>query len=107
MFLLYNYILSDNRKRKERIISTLKKVSTIAANSNFTANIVKQLIEHQSQIKVVYPGANDLRSIESDNFLKIEGDPVLLTLSRLEKRKGHVYILGAIAKLKKELPRII
>ena len=32
-------------------------------------------------------------------FMEIKGNPVLITLARLEKRKGHAVILKAVKKL--------
>ena len=101
-----NELFSNNANKKERISSTLNKASIIVANSNFTAGLVEQMIGKKPQIKVVYPGANDLRSLEPDTSLHIKGNPVLLTLSRVEKRKGHFFILQAIQKLKKQFPNI-
>ena len=101
-----NELLSNNLNKKERIISTLNKVPLIVANSNYTATLVKQLIGNKNNISVVYPGANNLCSLKPDISLKIEGKPVLLTLARLEKRKGHALILEAIKKLKENFPNI-
>ena len=101
-----NELYGNNFNKRERISSILKKTSKIVVNSNFTAGLVEQLIENKRQIKVVYPGANDFRFLEPDTSIQINGDPVLLTLSRLEKRKGHLYILQAIKKLKKQFPNI-
>ena len=101
-----NELISNNINKKKRISSTLKQASEIITNSHFTAGLVKQLIGKKSQIKVVYPGANDLRTLESDTSIQIKGDPVLLTLSRLEKRKGHVFIIKTIQKLRKQFPNI-
>ena len=56
--------------------------------------------EKKPQIKVVHPGATDLRSLDSTDFMNIKGNPVLLTLARLEKRKGHFFILQAMKELK-------
>ena len=36
----------------------------------------------------------------------IEGDPVLLTLARLDKRKGHAKIIEILKKLKLKFPKI-
>ena len=99
-------LFCNNSNRKMRVSSTLDKASVIIANSNYTAGLVKQLIKNVKKIKVVYPGANDLCSLESDDFLKINGNPIILTLARLLKRKGHIFILQAIQKLKRKFPNI-
>ena len=101
-----NELFSSNTNKKERISSTLKKASTIVLNSNFTAGLLTQFIGNKYKAKVVYPGANDLHSIKPDTSLEVKGDPILLTLSRLEKRKGHIFVLQAIERLKKQFPDI-
>ena len=101
-----NELFSNNAHKTERISSILNKTSIIIANSNFTADLVKQLVGKKEKIKVVYPGAIDLRSIEPDTSIQIKGKPNLLTLSRLEKRKGHIFILQAVKRLKKQFPNI-
>ena len=102
-----NELISHNNNKKERITSTLNKVSTIVVNSNYTAGLVEKLIEKKPQIKVVHPGATDLRSLDSTDFMNIKGNPVLLTLARLEKRKGHFFILQAMKELKNKFPDIM
>ena len=102
-----NELISHNNNKKERITSTLNKVSTIVVNSNYTAGLVEKLIEKKPQIKVVHPGAADLRSLDSTDFMNIKGNPVLLTLARLEKRKGHFFILQAMKELKNKFPDIL
>ena len=101
-----NELFSNKEYKKNRIVSTLAKVSTIVANSNYTRELVKKLIQDKDQIKVIYPGANDLRSIQAENFITIEGDPVLLTLARLDKRKGHAKIIEVLKKLILKFPKI-
>ena len=103
-----NELISNNADKAERISLILNKTSTIVANSNFTADLVKKFIDKKEKVKVkvVYPGANDLRSIEPDTSIQIKGAPNLLTLSRLEKRKGHIFILQAVKRLKKQFPNI-
>ena len=64
------------------------------------------MIANRNHIKFVYPGAKDHRQIQSDNFMEIKGNPVLITLARLEKRKGHAAILKAVKKLTSDFPLI-
>ena len=54
----------------------------------------------------MYPGANDLRNVKSDEFTKINGNPVIITISRLEKRKGHIEIIKSLKQLVKDFPNI-
>ena len=101
-----NELLSNNEKKIQHIAQILNRASSIIANSQFTVNLLKKLITNKEHIKFVYPGANDLRQIKSDNFMKIEGNPVLITLARLEKRKGHAVILKAVKKLTSDFPSV-
>ena len=94
-----NELLTKDHKRSQRVIQTLEKVSTIIANSQFTVKLAKDLIPNKGNIKFVYPGAIDLNKVKSDSFVEIKGSPVLITLARLEKRKGHEAILKAVKKL--------
>ena len=95
---------SDNRKK--RIINTLSKINKIVANSNYTSQLLKRMEIKEENIFIVNPGAKDLRSLQNNNSYKFSGNPIILTLARLEKRKGHEQILKAIKKLKDEFPNI-
>ena len=101
-----NELLIKDHKRSQLVIQTLEKVSTIVANSKFTVNLVKNLIPNKDNIKYVYPGAIDLNKVKSDSFIEIKGSPVLITLARLEKRKGHKAILKAVKELTSNFPKI-
>ena len=101
-----NELLYANKNKEKKVSIILKKTTAIVSNSDYTANLVKKIIGSSNKIKVVYPGANDLKTIKPDTSFKIEGYPILLTLSRLEKRKGHIDILKAVKKLKEKFPNI-
>jgi phosphatidylinositol alpha-1,6-mannosyltransferase len=101
-----NELLTKDHKKLQRVTQTLERVSTIVANSQFTVNLVKNLIPNKGNIKFVYPGAIDLNKVKSDSFVEIKGSPVLITLARLEKRKGHEAILKAVKELTSEFPKI-
>ena len=75
--------MSNSEKKIQRIKQILNRASSVIANSQFTVNLVRKLISNKEHIKFVYPGANDLRQIQSDNFIKFKGNPVLITLARL------------------------
>tara|TARA_B100000700_G_C15000149_1_gene835848 strand:+ start:737 stop:1837 length:1101 start_codon:yes stop_codon:yes gene_type:complete len=95
-----NELISKNNDKLARIKRTLDKVNLIIANSKYTIDLLNKLKLDQNNFKYVYPGALDLRQYKSDNFIDITGKPVLLTLARLEKRKGHIEILKVVKKLK-------
>jgi len=91
-------------------IKAFKKADKIIAISN---DVKQFLIEHfkvsSSKIEVVYNG------VDFDKFLSYQKSddqwkPVFGIIARLDKIKGHIYILEALRKLKKEgikLPEFI
>ena len=76
-----NEILHNNINKEKRIKKTINKTSLVIANSNFTADLLSSIIIDHNKIKVIYPGANDLRLIKSHKFFNLYGEPVILTLS--------------------------
>mgnify|MGYP006116729749 FL=1 len=101
-----NELLSNKQYKKNRIIKTLNKVNSIVANSYFTSNLVKELIKSDTKLNVIHPGATDIRNLKHIKVPNIDGNPVLLTLARLEKRKGHALIIKSIKKLQIKYPNI-
>ena len=101
-----NELLSNNETKTKRIKNVLSKVNCIIANSIFTKNLVKNLTIPELSVDVIYPGASDLRNIDEKKVLNIIGNPIVLTLARLEKRKGHKFIIQSIKKLLSEFPNL-
>jgi phosphatidylinositol alpha-1,6-mannosyltransferase len=102
-----NELIINNSSKKFRVISTLNKVTQIVTNSNFTLNLVKDVGITNQNITCIYPGALNTIHLNEEIISNINGQPVIATLARLEKRKGHAYILSVIAKLKLEYPNIL
>jgi phosphatidyl-myo-inositol dimannoside synthase len=102
-----NELIVKKSSKKFRVISTLNKVSHIVTNSNFTLSLVKKIGITNQNITCIYPGAQNINHLNEEIITSIDGRPVITTLSRLEKRKGHAYILSVIAKLKTEFPDIL
>ena len=101
-----NELLSNEKTKKRRIEKTLNKVNSVVANSIFTKNIVKNIINSKINLTTIYPGGSDLSNINKIEIPGIIGSPILLTLARLEKRKGHREIIDSIEKLIPEFPNI-
>ena len=101
-----NELLFDKESKFNRIAKTLNKVSRIVANSNFTHNLIKKIINHETKVDIIYPGAADLRDIEEQIVPNVQGNPIILTLSRIEKRKGHEAVIEIISKLITPFPDI-
>jgi phosphatidylinositol alpha-1,6-mannosyltransferase len=102
-----NELIASKSSKKFRVISILNKVTQIVTNSNFTLNLVKDIGITNQNITCIYPGALNTNHLNEEIISNINGQPVITTLARLEKRKGHAYILSVIAKLKSEYPNIL
>ena len=101
-----NELIFKNPSKISRVISTMNKVLHIVCNSNFTLSLVKKIgITNQNLIRI-HPGAQNTIDLSEQTIPNLNGSPILVTLARLEKRKGHQFILSAIAKLKTEFPNI-
>ena len=102
-----NELISNNSAKKSRIINTLNKVTRIVTNSNFTSSLVKDIGITNQNITCIHPGAKNTFHLKEEIIPNINGQPVITTLARLEKRKGHAYILSVVSKLKHEYPNIL
>lgn len=102
-----NELVKKNNRHLKRIQFTLNNVSSVVCNSNFTKSLVENLEINTPLIKTIYPGAQDNSNILEKHVSKITGNPIILTLSRLEKRKGHQYVIDAVSRLKDKYPKIL
>ena len=102
-----NELIIKNSSKKIRVVSILNKVKHIVTNSNFTARLIKNIGITNQNITCIYPGANNTIHLNEEIISNINGQPVITTLARLEKRKGHAYILSVVARLKLEYPNIL
>ena len=101
-----NELIIKNNRHSKRIEDTLNQVTFIIANSDFTYKLINEFNLDKPIIKKIYPGAVDYNSIKEEFVPNISGDPILFTLARLEKRKGHKEIINSIMYLKSEFPNI-
>jgi len=95
----------------KRLIKSTNNADFIIANSNFTKKLAIKVGIDQSKIKVIFPGIPIPDHIENVTKIKAEkffGDsfPKIITVSRLDKRKGHDKILMLIKNLKSRFPKI-
>ncbi len=94
-----------------RLIKSTNKADYIIANSNFTKKLAIDVGINPSKIHIIFPGINKPKKIE--NLYKIkakdifkESFPKIITVARLDKRKGHDKILMLIKNLKSKFPKI-
>tara|TARA_Y100000590_G_scaffold460478_1_gene619872 strand:+ start:1202 stop:2299 length:1098 start_codon:yes stop_codon:yes gene_type:complete len=95
----------------KRLIKSTNKSDFIIANSNFTKKLAINVGIDASKIYVIFPGINEPKIIEDkykkdSEFYFKNSFPKIITVSRLEKRKGHDKILMTIKNLKVKFPKI-
>ena len=101
-----NEIIIKNDKHHKRVKKILEHANAIVVNSNYTKNLLNKISNNFKNVKIIYPGINIKKNYIEENISLNQGSPKLLTLARLEKRKGHALILKSIMNLKKYFPDI-
>ena len=104
-----NHELKSNLNK--RTIKSTNNADFIIANSNFTKNLAIKVGIDPSKIHVIFPGIEKPEEIE--NVYKVKAEkyfensfPKIITVSRMDKRKGHDKILMLIKNLKPKFPKI-
>lgn len=95
----------------KRLIKSTSNADFIIANSNFTKELAIKVGIDPSKINIIFPGIYKPNDIENTSKIKAEksfGDsfPKIITVSRMDKRKGHDKILMLIKNLKLKFPKI-
>lgn len=97
-------------QKRKRIEKSLRKADIIIANSNYTAKKVGQFV-NKSKIVTVTPGIlNPAESPEITKTIKLKLNQyglVLVTVARLEKRKGHESVIQVLPSLISACPTLI
>ncbi len=87
-----------------------RNASTMIANSKFTAGIIESLGVPARRVRTVYPGVDvdryrpDIDPTPARLQFAPSAGPVLLSVGRLQRRKGHDLAIAAVALLKGEFP---
>ncbi|MBT7553389.1 glycosyltransferase family 4 protein [bacterium] len=102
-----NLALKNKPRLAKQILFNAKLIIT---NSQNTANLIKHLNLPESKLKVLYPSFDLQTHISQEKLLDLEkklgitdDDLVLLTVGRLNKRKGHDLVIEAL-KANSDLP---
>jgi phosphatidyl-myo-inositol dimannoside synthase len=100
-----------NSSLNKRLINSTNKADFIIANSNFTKELAIKVGIDPLKIHVIFPGIKKPKNIEHLSSIKAEklfGEsfPRIITVARLDKRKGHDKILMLIKNLKPKYPKI-
>ena len=95
----------------KRLIRSTNNADYIIANSNFTKELAIKVGIDKSKINIIFPGIQKPKNIE--NIFKIKAEnifensfPKIITVARLDKRKGHDKILMLVKNLKSKFPKI-
>ena len=102
---------TDDRRRR-RVRRTLGQVTRIAANSAATAARVEALGIPRGRIAVVNPGVTPPAEPSAEARGRIArrlgaGRPLLITVARLEPRKGHDRAIAALPALLRDHPETV
>jgi glycosyltransferase involved in cell wall biosynthesis len=89
------------------ILSSCKSVDIVVVNSEYMRNNVVTWYGISSDKIVVIPNGIDLRRFGAcDHKLMLEGDPAILYLGNLGRRKGVDILIQSIANLRSKLPHM-
>ncbi len=112
-YLKASFKITYNYKRN-RIVKSYKNSHRIVANSHYTKDLMMASLKVKSnKIKVIHPGVDIYNEFilanDRENVKKIlkDSSPIVTTLARVEKRKGHKFIINAIKSLKSKYPNIL
>ena len=110
-FNLFNFY---KHYKNNRISKSFNKADKVIANSSYTKNLLTKSVNMEpGKVQIIHPGIelnkNDFDANVDDSIKKMINNksPVLITLARLEERKGHKFIIEALAKLKIKYPNIL
>lgn len=95
----------------KRLIKSTNNADFIIANSNFTKELAIKVGLNSSKISIIYPGVQIPKDIDNASKIKAKkifdvSFPKIITVARLDKRKGHDKILMLIKNLKPKFPKI-
>jgi len=100
-----------NTSLNKRLIKATNKANYIISNSHFTKDLAIKVGINKSKINIIFPGIDKKKDIKNSikaksNAIYKDSFPKIITVSRLDKRKGHDKILMALKNLKSIFPKI-
>ena len=110
----WSRIFNALRIKKKRIVLSYNNSYKIIANSSYTKDLMQASLNiKRDKITVIHPGIDIYKNFIStadETRIKsiIAGKfPVVTTLARVEERKGHKFVLNALAEIIKKFPNIL
>lgn len=105
---------SQSRELSWMVKRVLNHCHTIICNSNNTASLLTNSWSiSDEKIKVLNPGVDASKFIPAVRDMLIKAQlgwndrPVVLTVGRLQKRKGHDMMVSALPKIKESIPNVL
>lgn len=103
----------ESRKLAFLVAPIYRGASAVIANSHNTRRLLESIGLDQRHIHVIHPGV-DLERFHPGSESKadirrrfgIGGSPVLLTVGRLQKRKGHDAVIQALPAVREQFPDV-
>lgn len=100
-----------SKKKKSRIARILSKADVVLANSHFTYDRIKPYVPQSVQVDVFLPGIAVPPVLDGQTVQMVRERcnpyyPSILTIGRLEPRKGQDKLIGAVTCLQDEFPHI-
>jgi len=103
--------LQSNTSRANRVRNAYSRATYIVANSHYTAERVKPYAGDPGKIRVILPGITapvDDPAMDEKIRQRLAGhDPVLITIARLEDRKGQKAVISILPVLLAEFPQLL
>ena len=98
-------------RNNKRLLRVLNQADQIISNSEFTKNLAIDKGINSDLIKVINPGVDPLKQINKEAIEEAKKiinkkSPILITVSRFEKRKNHEKVIMSIRNLKQIYPNI-
>jgi phosphatidyl-myo-inositol dimannoside synthase len=96
------FLTRPRSAKQRRMIECLAKADILAANSRFTADLARPFVGRETELRVVLPGVDPPAGASREYIRPPRDDgPQLLTIARLEPRKGIDAVLRALPALAK------
>lgn len=98
-----------SRAKSNRIKSALTKATAVIANSQYTAGRTKPFLATPEHLHVINPGIRQPIVADKNTIARVRAQlgqhsPVLISVARLQKRKGHSRIIRLLPKLLPKYP---
>lgn len=104
----------DSREYTFLVRHVLRGARLLIANSNNTARILREEWGlAPERIRVLHPGVDTERFVPASRDLATRRElawgerPVVLTVGRLQKRKGHDYMIRALTEIRRAIPDVL